>query len=90
VIIDPCEDTVDRDAAIINELGLQLKYAVNTHCHADHISGTWKLKKIFASCKSAISTTSGAECDIPLEDNQELEFGVHSIRGMATPGHTVV
>ena len=31
IIIDPCEDTVDRDSSIIRELGLNLIFALNTH-----------------------------------------------------------
>lgn len=44
VLIDPVLETVERDATMIQELGLQLELAVNTHCHADHITGTGKLK----------------------------------------------
>ena len=39
VLIDPVLETVARDLAIIDELGLQLMFAINTHCHADHITG---------------------------------------------------
>lgn len=43
-IIDPVEVTADRDASLIKELGVSLKYAINTHVHADHVTGTAKLK----------------------------------------------
>ena len=43
-----------RDAKIIKDMNLNLKYGINTHCHADHITGTWKLKSIFPDCKSMI------------------------------------
>ena len=39
ILIDPVVDTAERDIELIRELGLNLKYAVNTHCHADHITG---------------------------------------------------
>lgn len=39
VLIDPVLETAERDAQIITELGLELKYALNTHCHADHVTG---------------------------------------------------
>lgn len=37
---------VERDAEVIKELDLDLQYAVNTHCHADHVTGTGKLKVV--------------------------------------------
>lgn len=44
LLIDPVLETVERDAQVIKELGLELELAINTHCHADHITGTGKLK----------------------------------------------
>jgi len=44
VLIDPVVETAERDANLIKELGLRLTVAVNTHCHADHVTGTGKLK----------------------------------------------
>jgi sulfur dioxygenase len=45
ILIDPVLEHVDRDIKLIQELGVQLKFAMNTHCHADHITGTGMLKK---------------------------------------------
>jgi glyoxylase-like metal-dependent hydrolase (beta-lactamase superfamily II) len=44
LLIDPVLETVDRDLQIVDELGLNLVLAINTHCHADHITGTGLLK----------------------------------------------
>lgn len=44
VLIDPVVELVERDLQFINDLGLKLVYAINTHCHADHITGTGKIK----------------------------------------------
>ena len=44
ILIDPVDLTVKRDLQRLKELGLNLKYAINTHCHADHITGTNILK----------------------------------------------
>lgn len=46
-LIDPVDKTVDRDLKLINELGLKLIYAMNTHVHADHVTGTGLLKVCF-------------------------------------------
>jgi hypothetical protein len=43
-LIDPVDRTVDRDLSLIQELGLKLVYALNTHVHADHVTGTGLIK----------------------------------------------
>ncbi len=42
--MDPVDRTADRDASLVKELGLKLLYVMNTHVHADHITGTGLLK----------------------------------------------
>jgi sulfur dioxygenase len=44
LLIDPVIETVERDMGIVKDLGLNLLYGLNTHCHADHVTGTGKLK----------------------------------------------
>lgn len=39
ILIDPVYETVERDAKLIRELGFNLLYVINTHCHADHVTG---------------------------------------------------
>ncbi|KAI7806107.1 persulfide dioxygenase ETHE1, mitochondrial [Triplophysa rosa] len=88
VLIDPVLETVDRDLKLITELGLTLKVALNTHCHADHITGTGLLKKKVFGLKSAISKHSGAAADIQLSDGDRITFGKHNLTVLETPGHT--
>ncbi|XP_058502730.1 persulfide dioxygenase ETHE1, mitochondrial [Solea solea] len=88
VIIDPVLDTLDRDLKLIHELGLSLKVAVNTHCHADHITSSGLMKKRLVGLKSAISKNSGAAADIQLSEGDEITFGKHSLTVRETPGHT--
>ncbi|XP_015521087.2 persulfide dioxygenase ETHE1, mitochondrial [Neodiprion lecontei] len=88
ILIDPVIEHAERDANMINELGLCLKYAVNTHMHADHITGTGKLKILLPSCRSMISRASGAEADILLNPQDNIEFGRHQLKVLPTPGHT--
>eukprot|EP00040_Diaphanoeca_grandis_P039136 m.258214 g.258214 ORF g.258214 m.258214 type:complete len:233 (+) comp36283_c0_seq1:166-864(+) len=87
ILIDPVKEKVARDVALIKELGLTLKYALNTHCHADHVTGTGDLKKQ-VGCKSIIAKNSGAKADILLNDNDLVKFGSRHVVGMSTPGHT--
>ncbi|XP_016322352.1 persulfide dioxygenase ETHE1, mitochondrial [Sinocyclocheilus anshuiensis] len=88
VLIDPVLETVDRDLQLISELGLMLKVALNTHCHADHITGTGLLKKKVFGLKSAISKHSGATADMQLSDGDRITFGKHCLTVRETPGHT--
>lgn len=87
-IIDPVLETVDRDMKLIDELGLKLIYALDTHIHADHITGAGELRKRLG-IKTAVSLDAEVACvDIPLEDGQELLLGDKTIKVIATPGHT--
>lgn len=87
-IIDPVLETVDRDIKLIEELGLKLIYALDTHIHADHITGAGELRKRLG-IKTAVSSDAEVACvDIPLEDGQELLLGDKTIKVIATPGHT--
>ncbi len=87
-IIDPVIETVDRDVKLIEELGLKLIYALDTHIHADHITGAGELRKKLG-IKTAVSAEAEVPCvDIGLEDGQELLLGDKTIKVIATPGHT--
>eukprot|EP00041_Stephanoeca_diplocostata_P017084 m.339940 g.339940 ORF g.339940 m.339940 type:complete len:236 (+) comp20588_c0_seq11:273-980(+) len=89
IIIDPVDTLVDRDVGLIEDLGLNLIYAANTHVHADHITGTGLLKKKLPQCKSVLGAhAKPAEADVFLGENEELKFGTRSISARATPGHT--
>lgn len=88
ILIDPVLETVDRDCQLINDLGLKLKFVVNTHVHADHITGSGLLKSKFPDCKSIISKISTADADIKIEDGNIINFGDRYIKCLSTPGHT--
>lgn len=92
VLIDPVKEMVERDLAVVNDLGLKLKYAINTHCHADHITGSGDLKKQLPDLKSVIAKASGARADIHIEHGDVISFGdasnVINLEVRATPGHT--
>ncbi|CAH2036587.1 unnamed protein product [Thlaspi arvense] len=88
LLIDPVDKTVDRDLNLINELGLKLIYAMNTHVHADHVTGTGLLKTKVPGVKSLISKASGSKADMFLEPGDKVTIGDIYLEVRATPGHT--
>jgi sulfur dioxygenase len=88
VIIDPVLERTDRDLKLIEELGLKLKYILDTHVHADHITGSSDLKKA-TGAKIVLGENTCVDCaDILLKDGNALTFGSHTLKGLSTPGHT--
>jgi glyoxylase-like metal-dependent hydrolase (beta-lactamase superfamily II) len=74
--------------SLLREQGLQLKYVLETHVHADHITGASALRTATGAL-AAIGAHAGASCaDIQLESNNVLTFGNEHIKALATPGHT--
>src|SRR5271167_4816312 len=88
VIIDPVFEQVRRDAALIDELGFSLLYSLETHVHADHVTGAALLKQQ-TGCHIALSADSGAEgADRYLVQDDVIAFGERNLQVRRTPGHT--
>lgn len=88
LLIDPVYEQVPRDMALLQELGLRLVATLDTHVHADHVTGAWRLHQ---SCGSAIGLAQvvGAElADRPLRHGDRIGFGGRHLSVRATPGHT--
>ncbi|KAH9611601.1 hypothetical protein KSS87_007784 [Heliosperma pusillum] len=88
LLIDPVDKTVDRDLSLIQELGLNLIYAMNTHVHADHVTGTGLLKTKAPGVKSVISRASNAKADLLVESGDKIYLGDLFLEVRPTPGHT--
>ncbi|XP_072409688.1 persulfide dioxygenase ETHE1, mitochondrial isoform X2 [Chiloscyllium punctatum] len=88
VLIDPVIEEVNRDVKLIEDLGLKLIYAANTHCHADHVTGTGFLKKMLIGCQSVIAKDSGAQADVHIKEGDTINFGKFFLETLSTPGHT--
>jgi len=87
-IIDGVLETFDRDLQIINELGIELLYAIETHAHADHITSAGKMREM-TGVKLVYGESSGiAAIDIPLKDGESVALGHYRITAISTPGHT--
>jgi sulfur dioxygenase len=88
VLIDPVFEQVRRDAALIAELGLTLRWTLETHVHADHVTGAWLHRQRLGS-RIALSAASGAEgLDLGLAPGDRVGFGPRTLEARATPGHT--
>jgi sulfur dioxygenase len=88
VLIDPVFEHVRRDAALIDELGLKLAFTLETHVHADHVTGAWLLKKKLGS-RIAVSHAGGAGgADLYLRSMDRVFFGARHLEAHPTPGHT--
>ena len=88
VLIDPVFEQVRRDAALIDELGLKLLATLETHVHADHVTGAWLMKQRTGS-KIMVAKSSGAKgADRYLVQDDVIAFGGRRLLVRATPGHT--
>ena len=90
-IIDAVDSMIDRDIALIQELELDLKFIIETHIHADHITSACPLKKTFPLAKIVIgieNIDAEACADIMVGEGHILPIGEHEIVAMETPGHT--
>lgn len=88
VIIDPVLEQLERDIALIGDLGLQLRYALDTHVHADHVTALGSLRARLGA-KTVVSAGAGVHCaDIAATEGQRLAFGRHALEVLETPGHT--
>ena len=88
VLIDPVFEQHARDVALLREIGLKLRCVVDTHCHADHVTGAW-LMKVALGSKIAVARQYGAEnVDLPLDHGDSVVFGARLLQVRATPGHT--
>jgi sulfur dioxygenase len=88
VLIDPVFEQARRDAALVHELGFRLLWTLDTHVHADHVTGAWVLREKLGS-RIAVSKAGGADgADRYLVSGEIISFGRRQLQTLATPGHT--
>jgi sulfur dioxygenase len=88
VLIDTVFEQHQRDAALLRELDLKLLYVLDTHCHADHVTGAWLMKSELRAKIGLSRAYEAANVDVPLEHGSSVHFGAHTLQVRATPGHT--
>lgn len=88
ILVDPVLEQVERDLQLLAELGLSLRYCLETHIHADHITGTAKLRQK-TGCLGIVPEKAQASCaDRYIKDGEILQLASLTIKAIATPGHT--
>ncbi len=87
ILIDPVLEMVERDLELLEQLGLKLDLVLETHIHADHITGAGQLKER-TGCRIGVSAAAKTDADLQLTDGQVIEVGSLKLKVLATPGHT--
>jgi sulfur dioxygenase len=87
-LIDPVLEAVDRDVALLDELGLTLKYTVETHIHADHVTGAARLREATGSRAAVPDKSAAAHVDLPVREGEPIRIGGLQLEPLDTPGHT--
>ena len=88
ILVDSVLEQVERDFKLLKELGLKLKYCLETHIHADHITGTGKLREM-TGCTGIVPENAQAACaDRYIKDGEILKVGDIEIKAIETNGHT--
>ena len=87
-LIDPVQEQVNRDIQLIQELGLKLRYTLETHVHADHVTGAGILRKALNSIV-VVHENSQTKCaDVQIKGGDFIPLGTKRIDIRYTPGHT--
>ena len=88
LLIDPVYEHVPRDLALVGELGLELRMTLDTHVHADHVTGAWRLRQRCGSAIAVAEAAGTAPATRPLRHGDRIPFGRRYLTVRATPGHT--
>ena len=88
ILIDTVREQFDRDRTLLRELELNLRYTLETHVHADHVTASGAFRESLGSQVLVGAASGVANADIELRDGDSVRFGVHALEAFLTPGHT--
>jgi len=88
ILIDPVRETVERDLQVLKDMNLTLTATLETHVHADHLTGA-RLLKAKTGCKIAYPAMVQSSCiDIGIKEGEAFKVGNIVLNPLFTPGHT--
>ncbi len=88
ILIDPVKDEIERYKKKLEEFNLKLKYAIDTHIHADHVTALGDLRNIY-NCETIMGEQSNVDCvSRSITDETILFLDEIRIKALYTPGHT--
>jgi len=88
VVVDSVDHLLERDLGVVRRLGLNVRYVVETHAHADHVTGAGLLQQR-TGAMAATPFKCGISAEIQLAHGDKLKFGAsEEILAIHTPGHT--
>ena len=88
LIIDPVIENVSEYIILLKELDLRLVKVIDTHIHADHITGATKLKKE-TNCTTIMGEHTPSDAvEIKVKDEEIIKLDNFKIKALYTPGHT--
>ena len=88
VIIDPVLENVENYIGLLKDLDLKLVKVIDTHIHADHVTGASKLKQSTNCTTIMVEHTPADMVEIKVKDNELINVDGLKIRSIYTPGHT--
>ena len=89
MVVDSVDRQIERDLALVRRLDLRIRYVLETHAHADHITAAGRLREETGALAAAPSGCDIAPADVQLVDRDVLHFGVgERLIALHTPGHT--
>jgi glyoxylase-like metal-dependent hydrolase (beta-lactamase superfamily II)/rhodanese-related sulfurtransferase len=88
VLIDSVAEQHARDLALIQELGIELVASIDTHAHADHVTGSWLMHQVTGCAIGLAAAAHAQNVTMPLAHGDRVHFGARSVAVRSTPGHT--
>jgi glyoxylase-like metal-dependent hydrolase (beta-lactamase superfamily II) len=88
ILVDPVLETFERDLDLLTRLDLTLNGTLETHVHADHLTGALKLRALVGS-RILAPSGAGVDCaDLQVNEEAPVVVGTVSLKPLFTPGHT--
>ncbi|NQV09669.1 MAG: MBL fold metallo-hydrolase [Cyanobacteria bacterium] len=88
LLIDSVFEQHDRDLSLIRELGIELLACLDTHAHADHVTGSWLMHAATGSAIGLAASVGAEHVSLLLQHGDRVAFGQRALEVRATPGHT--